>query len=93
MSFFIVYAISAHPCQFNLTATFHSQDFTSPGYPNSYPSNLNCKWIIQSESGGQVEIQFVDFATEDEIDYVEVNFVKTWQHQVLPPIIGLKMLK
>jgi len=87
LTFFVIASLlSAQPCRFNLIATFHAQEFTSPGYPHGYPSNLNCVWTITSASG-QVELQFIDFATEEEIDYVEVRICTSFKKQTRFPYI------
>ncbi|XP_031624566.1 cubilin homolog [Contarinia nasturtii] len=38
--------------------------FTSPNYPNGYPSDTICKWTIEVEYGHLVEITFVDYDFE-----------------------------
>ena len=51
-----------------------AQEFSSPGYPNDYPNNANCQWIlIPRNSRNLVRIEFVDFDTERKWDYVTVS--------------------
>lgn len=38
--------------------------FTSPNYPNNYPHNIQCQWIIEIEYGHLIEITFSDFDFE-----------------------------
>ncbi|XP_069787318.1 cubilin [Narcine bancroftii] len=38
--------------------------FNSPGYPNRYPSNQECIWIIQGNSGSCIELTIHDFDVE-----------------------------
>ena len=47
---------------------------TSPRYPNSYPPNIDCRWIIHVDSGSQIQLRFSDF-TLDGLggDYVEIR--------------------
>ncbi|XP_070543219.1 CUB and sushi domain-containing protein 1-like [Ptychodera flava] len=43
---------------------------TSPNYPNNYPNNARCEWIITSNSLGPIEVVFEDFRTEACCDLV-----------------------
>lgn len=47
-----------------------SGSFTSPNYPNPYPLNQKCQWIIEVEYGHLIEISFVDFDFESSADCV-----------------------
>ena len=49
--------------------------FSSPGYPNDYPANLNCEWQIKatSPSDGKVVIRVQEFSTERGFDVVNVE--------------------
>ena len=49
--------------------------FSSPGYPNRYPPNLNCEWQIKatSPSDGKVVIRVQEFRTERRRDVVNVE--------------------
>ena len=31
---------------------------TSPGYPNNYPANTNCSWLVVVATGRTVSVQF-----------------------------------
>ncbi|KAI0235621.1 Low-density lipoprotein receptor-related protein 12 [Lamellibrachia satsuma] len=46
----------------------------SPNYPNSYPNNIDCDWLIQVEVGEQVQLRFNAFSFEEQpnTDYVKV---------------------
>ena len=46
----------------------------SPNYPNSYPNNIDCYWLIQVEVGEQVQLRFNAFSFEEQpnTDYVKV---------------------
>ena len=54
------------PCGFRplVNATEEAQVLKSPNYPNPYPSNLHCRWIIQlpDQRGLDVSIQDLDLA-------------------------------
>lgn len=41
-----------------------SGNFTSPGYPNAYPENIECEWLVEVEHGNSVEITLLDVNTE-----------------------------
>lgn len=51
--------------------------FTSPNYPNQYPHNTRCQWVIEVEYGHLIEVTFVDldFEIENgfEADYLTVK--------------------
>ena len=42
--------------------------FETPGFPNTYPNNLNITWNIKAPPGYQIEIYFSDFNLEDSYD-------------------------
>ena len=54
-----------------------SGSFTSPEYPDKYPSDKKCVWIISVSRGKTIELSFEDFQTENDgsckYDYVEVR--------------------
>ncbi|XP_072033776.1 uncharacterized protein [Amphiura filiformis] len=53
-----------------------SGQLLSPGFPDSYPSNLNCVWEIQAPNGFVVEMEFVHLDVEkldDCVDMVKVS--------------------
>uniref|UniRef100_A0A3Q3X6W8 Uncharacterized protein n=1 Tax=Mola mola TaxID=94237 RepID=A0A3Q3X6W8_MOLML len=45
----------------------------SPGYPDSYPSSLNCTWTVEVSHGKGVQFQFSTFHLEDQHDYLLVT--------------------
>uniref|UniRef100_A0A3B3DJN6 CUB and Sushi multiple domains 3b n=1 Tax=Oryzias melastigma TaxID=30732 RepID=A0A3B3DJN6_ORYME len=45
----------------------------SPGYPDSYPSSLNCTWTVEVSHGKGVQFQFHSFHLEDQHDYLLVT--------------------
>ncbi|XP_028367000.1 CUB domain-containing protein 2 [Phyllostomus discolor] len=49
---------------------------TSPEYPNNYPNNVECHWVIRATGPATVKLVFVDFQVEDSdecaYDYVAV---------------------
>ncbi|XP_022426555.1 CUB and sushi domain-containing protein 1 [Delphinapterus leucas] len=45
----------------------------SPGFPGTYPSNLDCTWKIALPTGYGAHIQFLNFSTEANHDYLEIQ--------------------
>uniref|UniRef100_A0A8C2U204 CUB and Sushi multiple domains 2 n=1 Tax=Coturnix japonica TaxID=93934 RepID=A0A8C2U204_COTJA len=45
----------------------------SPGFPGNYPSNLDCTWRILLPVGFGAHVQFLNFSTEPNHDFVEVR--------------------
>uniref|UniRef100_A0AAV2LT87 CUB and Sushi multiple domains 1 n=1 Tax=Knipowitschia caucasica TaxID=637954 RepID=A0AAV2LT87_KNICA len=45
----------------------------SPGFPGNYPGNLDCTWQIVLPSGYGAHIQFQNFSSEDNHDFLEVR--------------------
>ena len=46
--------------------------FTSPNYPNNYNTNLNCVWLITTDFGKTLRLQFQRFDTDLFFDNVRV---------------------
>lgn len=46
----------------------------SPGYPNEYPDNKECVWVLHSDNNSKIQLRFKDFhiQTGDNTDYVAV---------------------
>uniref|UniRef100_A0A8C6KQM8 CUB and Sushi multiple domains 1 n=1 Tax=Nothobranchius furzeri TaxID=105023 RepID=A0A8C6KQM8_NOTFU len=45
----------------------------SPGFPGNYPGNLDCTWQITLPAGYGAHIQFQNFSSEDNHDFLEVR--------------------
>uniref|UniRef100_A0A3P8W7T0 CUB and Sushi multiple domains 1 n=1 Tax=Cynoglossus semilaevis TaxID=244447 RepID=A0A3P8W7T0_CYNSE len=45
----------------------------SPGFPGNYPGNLDCTWQITLPTGFGAHIQFQNFSSEDNHDFLEVR--------------------
>ena len=44
--------------------TGSSGTLRTPGYPNSYPHNLHCDWIIEVPAGKKIILNITDFQVE-----------------------------
>ncbi|XP_036065193.1 CUB and sushi domain-containing protein 1 [Onychomys torridus] len=55
------------------TLTSMSGVILSPGFPGSYPNNLDCTWKISLPIGYGAHIQFMNFSTEANHDYLEIQ--------------------
>ncbi|XP_013375174.1 PREDICTED: CUB and sushi domain-containing protein 2 isoform X4 [Chinchilla lanigera] len=45
----------------------------SPGFPGNYPSNMDCSWKIALPVGFGAHIQFLNFSTEPNHDFIEIR--------------------
>ncbi|XP_045482434.1 cubilin [Harmonia axyridis] len=56
------------PCgQSALNVTKEMQKFTSPNYPDRYPENIRCRWLLQTETSyKKMVIRFKQFDLSDE---------------------------
>ncbi|EPY78032.1 tolloid-like protein 2 precursor [Camelus ferus] len=67
---------------------FHMAEgiFNSPGYPEIYPSNVECVWNIVSSPGNQLQLSFITFQLEDSQDcsrdFVEIREGNSTGHLV-----------
>ena len=48
------------------------QRLITPGYPNDYPDNLDCMWVIRSRDFTQIQLNISSGETEKVHDYVQV---------------------
>ena len=57
--------------------TGESGFFTTPNYPKSYPSNMECEWTIVTSHGYTIELKFEEFNLENSgaclYDFVDVR--------------------
>ncbi|XP_078494882.1 tolloid-like protein 1 [Ciona intestinalis] len=76
------------------TATFsagatYSPAITTPNWPNNYPNNLQCTWIVHSSvAGRQVQVQFSAVATEICCDVAEIRDGGSSSGQILHTLRG-----
>ncbi|KAG8147801.1 hypothetical protein E2320_022924, partial [Naja naja] len=69
-----------------------SGSITSPDYPESYPNNAECHWVIQGTSNSIVKLIFVDFQMEHSeqcnFDYVAIFDGPTMEDALLSYYCG-----
>ncbi|KAJ6666688.1 hypothetical protein lerEdw1_020412 [Lerista edwardsae] len=72
--FHATFAASTSACG----GTFHMERgaFSSPGFPEPYPLNIECVWNIPSSPGNRLQLSFTEFQMEDSAncakDYLEI---------------------
>lgn len=56
----------------------HSGEIHSPSYPNNYPHNVDCSWVISVDPSHRVFLNFsdldIELHTSCNYDYVAVSF-------------------
>ncbi|XP_015589651.1 cubilin [Cephus cinctus] len=69
------YSVLNTACGGNYTSEHGT--ISSPGYPNSYPKNVECVWIINTSPGNRISFNVDDFdlaeSNECGMDYLEVR--------------------
>ena len=50
---------------------------TSPGYPQPYPVNTDCSWVIHSEGAGYPTLIVIDFNLYHGFDFVYIKNAET----------------
>ena len=51
------------------------QSFSTPNWPNYYPDNQDCYWLIRSDEGRWFDVTLNEGQTESEFDFIEVRNV------------------
>ncbi|KAH0948163.1 hypothetical protein HN011_006977 [Eciton burchellii] len=73
--FAVTYSVLNTACGGNYTS--EQGTITSPGYPNSYPLNAECIWILNTSPGNKVTLTFTEFDIESsencDLDYLEIR--------------------
>lgn len=69
-----------------------SGSITSPDYPENYPNNAECHWVIQGTSNSVIKLIFVDFQMEHSeqcnFDYVAIFDGPTMEDTLLSYYCG-----
>ena len=60
-------------CGENYVTRDEVQTLLSPNWPDNYPNNLDCQWIISSNQGRKFVVILEQGKTESEFDFVEVS--------------------
>ncbi|KAM3721784.1 Zinc metalloproteinase nas-36 [Dirofilaria immitis] len=64
-------------CGGMLKAEIDWQYIESPGYPDGYPTNITCNWLIETDKEERIEINFEDdfgiFCSTTCVDYIELK--------------------
>lgn len=59
------------------TYTSYQGKIASPGYPNSYPLNAECVWILNNSPGNKLQLTFSEFDIQQsdncDLDYLEIR--------------------
>jgi len=76
---FISFLVS---CGENFVASNNLRTFSTPNFPDVYPSDLNCYWVINSEDNEEYDVTLSEGATENESDFVEVNRISLFNNVV-----------
>ena len=63
---------------FKLYANATEQYITSPNWPSSYPNNIKCRWLIQSDEKMRVELTVEAFDIEFFFDVLTVCCVDSF---------------
>ncbi|CAG0899509.1 unnamed protein product [Darwinula stevensoni] len=50
-------------------------DIKSPGYPSSYPPNVNCHWEIHAPATRKIILTFIDFLIEESVDCLSGDYL------------------
>ncbi|XP_071826204.1 cubilin-like isoform X2 [Apostichopus japonicus] len=84
-------------CNRAFTATAAPQTFTSPGYPDGYVDDLDCRYIITAPPTGTIMVNLTDVNLEDSIncgyDYVRVYDGSTESDQILGSFCGRTLME
>ncbi|XP_069582853.1 embryonic protein UVS.2-like [Ranitomeya imitator] len=67
-----------------------SKTFSTPGYPTSYYSNLDCGWVIAAPTGYKITLTMNDFAVESEPSCANDYLLVYDGQYTTAPIIGKK---
>ncbi|XP_076073923.1 uncharacterized protein LOC143045353 isoform X3 [Mytilus galloprovincialis] len=66
-------AVPMDKCGSEMIASSISQWFGSPNFPNSYPNNILCEWIIKTDNSVDlISLQFHSFSL-DTSDFIEIR--------------------
>ena len=70
-------------CGETFVASDELQTVSTPNWPENYPPNQDCYWIIKSNGGKAIEVILNPGKTEEDEDFVEVKFCRITQGIIL----------
>ena len=73
MLLWYVFIENIKPCPSNGRMIADYGQITSPNYPNDYPPDQDCVWIIEVPQGSKISLKFQAFETHNSIDSLEVR--------------------
>ena len=47
----------------------NSTDISSPNFPENYPNNMNCTWLIVAHNNATIELSLKGYETEREYEF------------------------
>ena len=64
---FFLCLVNKDPCSIygKVLSGTSTEDIPSPNYPEVYPNNAYCKWLVQAPPGLSVQLTFEIFDVED----------------------------
>ena len=48
-------------------------NLTTPSYPQTYPSYLDCQWMVTAPQNGYIVVYFLDIDTEFNYDFLSIG--------------------
>ncbi|XP_018577861.1 cubilin-like [Anoplophora glabripennis] len=86
MDFFATYSVFDSHCggEFNAAEGF----FATPGYPNKYPSDMECEWIINVAPGNNIMLTFTEFDIL-ESEKCNTDFLEIRSNNVSGALLGI----
>ncbi|XP_050435751.1 cubilin [Adelges cooleyi] len=61
---------------------------SSPNYPNGYPRDAECVWILKSSAGNRMTLNFIDFQLESD-EFCNVDYVEIREGNSVGPLLGV----
>ena len=56
---------------------------STPHWPEPYPANTHCQWLVVAEVGYHVIITFLEFDLEQDYDYLHIGNGRMFQNPYL----------
>ncbi len=70
--FFLIYLTDCPASEISI-ARDETLNLTSYGYPYRYQNNMLCNWTVECQDGGRILVEFLDFQTERDFDYLYIG--------------------